>query len=169
MRSAEVVYADGCRSHVLNLGDVKGAGGRVADSNEFVFRKWLAVYLVKTLSRGVSFGLAGPVRQDVRSHALISSLRRVVHDSVGSAAEAFHNRARATPSRDVLSAPSNLGHLLCCRWNRYFDLFTDRKRLTTALFVSPSSRLLADKLVVGLGQLGENPCGGSDSFCESCR
>ena len=135
MRSAEVVYADGCRSYVLNLGDVKGAGGRVADSNEFVFRKRFAVYLVETLSGGVSCRLAGPLRQDVRSNALISSLHRVVHDSVGGAAEVFHNRARATPSRDMLSAPSNLGHLLCCRWDRYFDLFTDRKRLTTALFV----------------------------------
>ena len=123
------------RVNVLNLGNVKGASGAIADSHEFAFDKRLAVCGVILSGVRVSFRERSVVGQHVRSDALISPVSSVICDGIRSVAEAFDDGAWSFPGRDMLRTAAGLLHLLRCRRNRDFHFLANQKRFTTAVFV----------------------------------
>jgi hypothetical protein len=130
-----VVNSDALRVNILNLGDVKGAGGAITDGNEFSFNKRLAVRGIVLSGTSVSFRESGTVGKHVGRNTLISPLSRVVNNRISCAAESFDDGAWSSPSRDMLGAASCLLHLLCCGRNRDFYFLTNQKRFTTAMFI----------------------------------
>jgi hypothetical protein len=124
LRCAEVLDADFLCSDLKDLGDVKGAGGLVTNGDELLQPQWLAVDLVEALGRGIGFGLACFLRQDVGSYALKTSLCGILHDGIRGAAEALRNCAWSSPSGNMFSSPPNLCHLLRCGWDRAFFIFS---------------------------------------------
>ena len=135
MGRAMVVDSDVLTGNVLNLGDVKGAGGAIADGNKFSFDERLAVRRIISSGISVGFRERGTVGQYVGRDTLVSPLSCIIDDRISCVAESFDDGAWSSPSRDMLGTASRLLHLLCCGRNLDFDLLANKKRLTTAMFV----------------------------------